>query len=411
MRPAYEKYKPSGIPWAPEIPAEWKSEPFFAVAKPNKIKNTGIAERNLLSLSYGRVVRKNIDTTFGLLPESFETYQIVDTGHIVFRLTDLQNDKVSLRSALVTEKGIITSAYLAVKFSSLDAKYADYLMRSYDKSAVFYELGGGVRQSAKYDDLKWMPVLTPPMLEQKSIAAFLDEKTAAIDDLIAKKEKLLELLAEKRTALITQAVTKGLDPTAPMKPSGIDWLGDVPKGWDALSLRWCLQTSSGDFIDSQEVEKTPNNKICIPVVGGNGVMAYCSKSNSNPKTLVIGRVGAHCGNVHLIDSCSWVTDNALKVRLTRKEILPKYLFYYLKSLHLNDYANKNAQPLITGEMVKSRLFVLPPFSIQQEIVRFLEFKLVELDALNKKIQAAITKIKEYRTALITNAVTGKIKVA
>ncbi len=162
-------------------------------------------------MSYGKIVRKDISSTDGLLPESFETYQIVHKGDLVFRLTDLQNDKRSLRSGLVKETGIITSAYLAIQPTGVDSEYLGYLCRSYDITKVFYSMGGGLRQSLKYDEMKRLPILVPPTRDQESIASFLNSASTAIDPLISEKESLIESLKEYRTSLIHEAVTGKID--------------------------------------------------------------------------------------------------------------------------------------------------------------------------------------------------------
>lgn len=206
------KMKDSGIEWIGDVPEGWEVIPFFSAASESKINNKGMVEDNLLSLSYGNIVRRNINTNEGLLPESFETYQIVEKDNIVFRLTDLQNDQRSLRSAIVKERGIITSAYIAVSIKhAYMPDFFNYLFRAYDALKVFYGMGAGLRQSLKYDDLKRISVLAPPLPEQQTIAAYLDDNCAKIDTLITKTERSIELLKEKRQALITAAVTGKID--------------------------------------------------------------------------------------------------------------------------------------------------------------------------------------------------------
>ena len=241
----YPVYVDSGLEWVGEVPEGWRILPALAVGHERQESNAGMLEENLLSLSYGRIVQKDIEGLDGLLPESFETYQIVHPGDIVLRLTDLQNDKRSLRSAIVRERGIITSAYLAFAPTGLDCCYLSYLMRAYDLSKVFYSMGGGLRQSMKFSDIKRMPVIVPPLPEQTAIAAFLDRETAKIDALVAEQRRLIDLLKEKRQAVISHAVTKGLNPNAPLKPSGIDWLGDVPEGWEVVKLAAHFRASKG----------------------------------------------------------------------------------------------------------------------------------------------------------------------
>lgn len=197
--------------WLNAIPRHWSEAPFSAVSEERKTKNVGMQENNLLSLSYGKIVRKDINTNDGLLPASFETYQIIERDDVIFRFTDLQNDKRSLRSAISTERGIITSAYLAVVLKGIVPQYFNYLMRAYDLHKVFYAMGGGLRQSLSYDDVKRMPILLPTRDEQIDIVDFLDRETLRIDSLVQKVTRSIELLREHRTALITAAVTGKID--------------------------------------------------------------------------------------------------------------------------------------------------------------------------------------------------------
>ena len=206
----YPSYKKSGVEWLGDVPEHWNLKRFGYLFDENKKKNIGLKETNVLSLSYGNIKEKNIDDNKGLLPESFETYQIIEPNNIVFRFTDLQNDKRSLRSAISKYHGIITSAYIAVK-TKQNADFYNYLFRAYDLQKVFYSMGEGMRQSLKMDELNKMPVVLPNKDEQKRIVSFLDIETARIDNLIAKQEKLNELLEEQRKSIISHAVTGKID--------------------------------------------------------------------------------------------------------------------------------------------------------------------------------------------------------
>ncbi len=200
--------KDSGVDWIGQIPEHWEVKPLFTVAFENKVKNSGNQCGNLLSLSYGKIVKKDIDTNFGLLPESFETYQIVEGGYTILRLTDLQNDKRSLRSGFVREKGIITSAYVGlIPSAEVDGLFLSDLLHAYDLMKIFYSLGNGVRQSMNYKDLKRLPILLPPKSEQKLISNYLRNKTAEIDDLISTAEQQVSLFKEYRQSIISEAVT------------------------------------------------------------------------------------------------------------------------------------------------------------------------------------------------------------
>lgn len=200
--------KPSAIEWVGDIPVHWTISRFAYFFAEHNISNKGVNHQNLLSLSFGKIIRKNIDSCDGLLPASFETYQIVEPGNIVFRFTDLQNDHKSLRVGLVNEEGIITSAYTCVQGNKETLpKFAFYMLHSYDIKKVFYKLGGGMRQSLNYRTIKDMKVVFPPIEEQKEIAAYLDEKCAKIDAILEKITTETERLKELKRSLINEVVT------------------------------------------------------------------------------------------------------------------------------------------------------------------------------------------------------------
>ena len=205
------KKKDSGVEWIGDVPEYWEVKPLFSLAVELNRKNIGMAETNILSLSYGRIIPKPESKNLGLVPESYETYQIVEPGEIVFRFTDLQNDKRSLRSAQVAERGIITSAYMAVKPVGIDSSYFAWLMRAYDHLKVYYAMGGGLRQSLKFDDVRRMPVLLPSIQEQKNIVRILETQLGWVDQLAEKTQRSIDLLKERRAALITAAVTGQID--------------------------------------------------------------------------------------------------------------------------------------------------------------------------------------------------------
>lgn len=218
----YSSYISSKTLWQNEIPSHWQETELRMLFADNKNKNIGLVERNLLSLSYGKLKRKDIDNATGLVPASFEGYQIIDEGFIVLRFTDLQNDKKSLRVGYVEERGIITSAYIGLApKADIHSKYFYFQLHFLDKIKYFYNLGGGVRQSLAFKEFGRETVLIPPKEEQTAIARFLDYKLAKINRFIQKKKQLIKLLNEQKAAIINQAVTKGLDQNAKMKDSGI----------------------------------------------------------------------------------------------------------------------------------------------------------------------------------------------
>ena len=200
--------KDSGVQWLGEIPAVWFVRPLYCYFAERVHKNSLAQENNLLSLSYGKIIRKDINSNGGLLPENFLGYNIIEKDDIVLRLTDLQNDKRSLRTGIVGESGIITSAYVTLKpIIKLNSHYFHYLLHSYDLRKVLYNMGNGVRQGLNFSELAKMPLVEPSMQEQQEIADYLDEKSKEIDACIEEKIEQIETLEAYKKSLIYEYVT------------------------------------------------------------------------------------------------------------------------------------------------------------------------------------------------------------
>lgn len=200
------KFKPTNIPWLPEIPEHWNMVKLKALTFEGKNKNKDNLETNVLSLSYGKIIRKkNINE--GLVPADYATYQIVEPNDIILRLTDLQNDHRSLRCGLVKERGIITSAYTCLKMKHGVAEYFYLLLHSYDIKKVFYSMGGGLRQSMNYSEITKLIVPIPPIEEQHAIVSYIIERVAKIDSLVEKLNKEIECIKEYKQRLISDVVT------------------------------------------------------------------------------------------------------------------------------------------------------------------------------------------------------------
>lgn len=424
-------YRDSGLPWVGPIPSEWQTVPLMSIAVERNEKNGGMLENNLLSLSYGRIVRKDIEANDGLLPESFETYQIVHPGDVVFRLTDLQNDKRSLRTALVEERGIITSAYLAVRAVGVQPNYLGYLLRSYDLSKVFYSMGGGLRQSMKFDDLKRLPLVLPPIDEQTAIAAFLDRETAKIDALVGEQKRLIDLLKEKRQAVISHAVTKGLNPDVPMKDSGIEWLGEVPEHWEVAPLkRWAVvQTGVAKGKDLSDVETINVPYLRVANVQ-DSYIDLTEVANIDIAANALERFRLRAGDVlmneggdfdklgrgHIwngeIDPCIH-QNHVFAVR--PHGVMPEWLNYFTSSSTAQFYFMLNSkQSTNLASISSSNLMELPvprpPRSEQELIISSIERQLSELTAMRTLAEQSTDFLQERRAALISAAVTGKIDV-
>lgn len=254
--------KDSGIAWIGAMPRAWKMNTIAQIFLQVKCKNTGLQEKNLLSLSYGKVKRKSIDTVEGLLPESFDGYNIIEKDDIVLRLTDLQNDHTSLRVGLAEERGIITSAYLTIRNrSNFCPKYLYYYLHSFDIAKGFYGMGAGVRQGLNWDGVKWLKILAPSVPEQERIAAFLDAECAEIDTVLEKTRASIEEYKKLKQAVITQAVTKGIRGDRPMKDSGIEWIGDIPAEWDVIRVKQLLKERNERSKEGKEEPLSMSQKV------------------------------------------------------------------------------------------------------------------------------------------------------
>ncbi|MCA3225880.1 MAG: restriction endonuclease subunit S [Burkholderiales bacterium] len=429
----YPAYVDSGIQWVGMVPEHWQVTALVGIAAERYESNAGLKDDNLLSLSYGRVVRKDIDSNDGLLPESFETYQIVHPGDIVLRLTDLQNDKRSLRSAHVEERGIITSAYLALQPIGVAPRFLSHLLRAYDTKKVFYSMGGGLRQSMKFADLKRMPVAVPTKTEQITIAEFLDRETAKIDALVEEQRRLIELLKEKRQAVISQAVTKGLDPNVPMKDSGVEWLGDVPAHWKVGKSGYYVSVLAGYAFPSADFSLNDcDAKLLRGINVGVGELrwedvVYWVRQPSDgldPYELVEGDLvvgmdrplianGMRVAHVTHLDSPCLLVQRVAKVQpgpLMESRFIMRLLGSRAFEAHFAPETTGVSVPHISGEQICRFLIPVPPLVEQRRICDFVDLELAKLNALNHEAELATALLGERRSALISAAVTGKIDV-
>ena len=198
----------SGVEWIGEIPEHWKILPGFMVYRENKTKNTGMIQDVILSLSYGNIVIKPKEKLVGLVPESFETYQIVKPGDIIIRCMDLQNDKTSLRTGIAVNDGIITSAYLNLNIINNNvSEYVYNFLHSLDTTKVLYKFGTGLRQNLNFSDFKHLQIPKPPKEEQRNIVDYIENITKKIETAISLKQQEIEKLKEYKSSLINGVVT------------------------------------------------------------------------------------------------------------------------------------------------------------------------------------------------------------
>lgn len=403
----YPEYKNSGVPWLGEIPSHWQN-------KRLKYTITNVSEKVDAQTSDLRYFGlENIQSFTGKLLSDVE---LVSEGvGNTFKKDDVLFGKLRPYLAkvyLAKDDGLSSTEALIFRATeNIDPNFLFYFCLSSDFiSAVNGTTFGSKMPRASWDDIASFKMVYPSLDEQAQIANFLDHELGKIDALIEKQQLLLDKLAEQRSAVITQAVTKGLNPNAEMKDSGVAWLGDVPSYWIIANLKYFISCASGDALASSNIKKEPDSDNEIPVIGGNGLFGFTSDSNFNHECLSIGRVGALCGNVHYINYPSWINDNALVIKLRTDKINLNFLEHLLRQRNLNELASKTAQPLLTGTQVKHEKIVIPPINEQLCIVDFIENENSKIDQMTETVNRTIERLKEYRNTLITQAVTGKIDV-
>lgn len=417
MRASYPTYKSTAISWLPEMPEHWDLIGLNLLFRDNKNKNKGMVESLILSLSYGNIIRKQKEENYGLIPESFETYQIVEPGYIVLRLTDLQNDKRSLRVGYVKEKGIITSAYTGLVPGKVDSKYYYYLLHYLDIRKHFYSLGGGVRQSSDYNEIKKTKVPLPPLPEQTVIANYLDAKSEQINRFIEKKEKLIALLKEKKQSIRAEIIKEysmgvthvRIKSVISNVTSGV-W-GDDPQNNDDDTV--CVRVAdfdennygiSNQNLTIRNISSTDRRKRLLNE--GDLLIEKSGGGDNSP----VGRVVIY--NLNMPALCSNFISK-IKLRKGTNNEYVYHLFAWLYSERQNIQAINATTGIQNIDLHKyfQCKVPIPDFSKQLEISSRISNELYRIDFAINRIKSEIKKVKELKQSLIAEVVTGKIRVA
>ncbi len=401
----------SGVEWLGDIPETWDLVQLGSLFSEHKNKNTGMQSNNLLSLSYGNIIRKDINTSEGLLPESFEGYNVIDDGDIVLRLTDLQNDQRSLRVGLCHERGIVTSAYVTLRKRNptMNSQFFYYLIHSYDVRKGFYGMGAGVRQGLNFAGVRKIMLTLPSVDEQMAIADFLGKKIEQVDTLIANVQAQIEKLKAYKQSVITEVVTKGLDPTVPMKDSGVEWIGDMPEHWQLIRFRFIAKITTGNQ-DTQNAD--PDG--AYPFYVRSPIVERCNAYTFDGEGILMAGDGAGAGRVfHLVDG-----KYAVHQRVYRfydfKYMNPVLLKFYLENLFsiVMDYGSaKTTVPSVRLPMIQDFTVCVPPANEQQDMIAVLTEKVDKIEKLIAIKQAKIEKLEQYKRSLIYEYVTGKKEVS
>ncbi len=427
----YSGYKDSGVDWLGAIPKKWGAERLKFVVN---INTNSLPENtngnfefdyvDISSISYENGIENTEHFTFANAPSRARRLAkngdtVISTVRTYLKAIDLiTSDKSKFVfstgfAVLTPRKNVIPSFLLHFVRSKSFTKQVELASKGMSYPAI------------NSTDLSCLSIFLPPLPEQTAIANFLDEKTTKIDTAIAQKEEMISLLKERKKILIQHAITKGLDPDAKMKNSGVDWIGEIPKHWQVKSLKYCTKIFRGKFThrprnDSRLYDgKYPFFQTGDVARAGKFLSEYRQTLNDSglrvstliPKGTIVITIAANIGDVAILDIDACFPDSI--VGFAPMDILERDFFYNSLVVMKKQFMNstiKNTQMNLNVDRIGVNSIAIPPLAEQSTIVDFIETKSTKIETSITLQQQQITKLKEYKSILIDNAVTGKIKV-
>jgi hypothetical protein len=423
--------KDSGVQWIGQVPKHWEVCRLGTIFKENVILNTEKREVNALQFKLGEIISKSKGNS-KYIPISLSGYNIVEPNVIMINGLNLSFDFISQRVALVKERGVITSTYIAIAPSSCvedkntTSRYVCYLLKAYDACKVLHAMGRGLRAILSYSVLSKIPIYLPPLSEQRAIADWLDAKCADIDAAIELQQRMIDKLKVYKTAVIHQAVTKGLDknlkPTD-LKDSGIKWLGMIPKHWDVVLVKNILRWKSVKGCGEKEVLSLYREYGVIPKSSRDDNHNITSDNTDDYKLVekgdfVINKMKAWQGSMG-VSLYEGIISPAYYVCSFINEKVYKPYFHYLMrdSSYLPEYKRLSGgirvgQWDLAYDKFKSLPALLPPILAEQRaIADWLDAKCADIDAIIALKEQKQEKLKAYKKTIIFEYVTGKKQVA
>jgi type I restriction enzyme, S subunit len=396
MMKQYPHYKDSGVPWLGEIPRGWKAARLKWVSPLQYGQSLSAQERE-----DGNVPVYGSNGIVGSHNQAISKAPCIIVGR--------KGSFGKVNFSDVPCFPIDTTYYIDSSTTSHKLRWLYYLLSvlRLDEFSKDSAVPGLNREDA-YANVAPLP----PPGEQDAIAHFLDEQTAVLDTLIAKKQQLIELLREERTAVINAAVTgqfdtrtEGLERYGRYKDSGIEWIREIPETWEPIKLKYVAHLKSGEAITGSSISETGE----YPVYGGNGLRGYTSTYSHEGSFILIGRQGALCGNINYANGKFWASEHAVVATLAKGyEVF--WLGELLRAMNLNRYSQSAAQPGLAVDFIENLLIPLPSTNEQIAIASFIRSKTTQIDQSIATIEQQISLLQEYRTALISAAVTGQIDV-
>lgn len=403
----YSNYKDSGVEWLGRVPEEWevvRNKAYLRYRKQAVGESSG--DYTLLSLTLKGVIKRNMDNPQGKFPAEFNTYQVVNPGDLIFCLFDM--DETPRTVGLSNHYGMITGAYDVVFSINQNATNYLYLyFLSIDNIKGLKPLYSGLRKVIPKDVFMSMKIPMPSTEEQTAIVRYLNYTNSRIQQYIATKQKLIKLLEEQKQAIIHQAVTGAIDvatgnPYPKYKDSGVKWLGKVPEAWEVKKIKYLCSIHNGS--DHKEIETT----VGYPVIGSGGQFSYASKFVYDKESVLFGRKGTIDKPIY-INEPFWTVDTMFYSKIYNN-VLPKFLYFIATTIPYDYYSTKTALPSMTQTILGNHKTTLPSMEIQKAIINYVERECAIFNKTIDKAKHEIVLLKEYRTRLTADVVTGKVDV-
>lgn len=427
---AYPAYKESGVKWLPKVPEHWdirRNKQTFRIV--STLVGSKSKDFQLLSLTLRGVIPRDIESGKGKFPAEFDTYQTVEPDNVIFCLFDI--DETPRTVGISSDYGMITGAYTVVRaFAVADPRFIYYYYFSIDLRKGLRPFYTGLRKVVRPETFMNIELPLPPRHEQANICNFLDHETARIDALIEEQQRLIELLKEKRQAVISHAVTKGLDPTVPMKDSNVEWLGEVPAHWELTRVGWQCIVGNGctpardnqNYWDDGHYPWLNSSKVNLERVieadqfVTNQALKECALPIVKPGSVLMAITGEGKtrGMVTITEIEATINQHVAFIEPRGSTLLPTFLHDWLSANYSrlrHDSADwGSTKAAITCGDIRAYPLPLPPPAEQEAICQFVGSKSSLIDGLISSADENVSLLYERRSALISAAVTGKIDV-
>lgn len=404
----YPVYKVINLPWLKDIPEYWKIRRGKFLFRCIDVRSlTGNEELLTVSSDLGVIPRKYAKVTM-FKAKSYTGYKLCWPGDLVI------NSLWAWARGLGISRyhGIVSSAYGVYRLQpklEADSRYIHNLVRSSPFQWELQVRSKGIwvsRLQLTDEAFLEAPILLPPLPEQNAIVHYLDYIDRKIRRYINAKKKLIVLLNEQKNTIIHQAITRGIEQNIRLKPSGVEWLGDIPEHWEVRRLKTLSRMKSGESITSLSINETGN----FPVYGGNGIRGYSSSYTNDGDHVLIGRQGALCGNIHRAKGKFWASEHAVVVYLATGFDIGWYESL-LNIMNLNQYSISAAQPGLAVDRILNLFAPVPPLKEEQtHMAKYIEFETTNLVLAISRMKKEIELLKEYHNRLISDIVTGKLDV-